>query len=412
MKKRSLLAVALGVASLTAMAQSPVRLQNSGEGVAPTPYSELNVLGKKQTVSEWYNFIDDAEQGGISFTVYGNNSLWPDSLALQRYGSTGGGVELGSTGRHNVGQMFDPKSFYYTNPFTEHNPYTVDSIRLGYRYAHNMPGTVDTVEVQVFNGAGVLSGNLVDANGNVLEKTAWIGYNRTLGIGSNASQTFRFTLDENDNNWTTWTIKGLELPQPVSISRNGLIAVAYRYIPGFAYSLNDTLDHQWDTLLSLPVRKLNHFQPLIGTDNAKTAEDSYNHGLSIRKFQKYNQSTNWDQEFIPGDAWNDFTEYVYVSFKATSPNVGLAKNNVKVANAYPNPASSDLNVDYSVAASGEVSVELYDLLGNKVKTISNGVVEAGSYTATTSVSDLKSGVYFVTIKSGNNVATQKVTVVK
>lgn len=420
MKKRFLLAAVVGVAtSFSAMAQSPVRVNGGTSGDILTPFVPLhvqqgNTQNKKTVVTEWYNFVDASANGGISYTSLSNASLFPDSTVKQLYGADGGGVELGYTGLHNVGQMFDPKSFYYTNILSEYNPYTVDSIEIAFKYMHNIPGTVDTIEIRTYSGAGVRTGNLVDGNGNTLEKTAWILYNRTLQIGTGSSQNFTLLLDESDTGFASYQGRTLGLPTPESISADGLMAVSYRFKPGYSYSLGDTLQHDWDS--PEPTKKLNHFIAWVLRDNSKTAEDSYNHGLSVRRFQRYGTATNWDEEFVPGDAWNDFTEQVYVGFHISSPNVGINKVDAgaKLGSAYPNPSngSSQLSIDYSLVNSSDVTIEIFDMSGKKVKTVLNTNSEAGNFTATTDISDLKNGLYIYTLTAGNYTASGKVSVVK
>ncbi len=419
MKKRFLLAAVVGVATgISAMAQSPVRVDAGNDGAILVPYIPTqvqpgNTLNKKATVSEWYNFFDASAQGGISYTSLSNATLFPDSTVKQLYGATGGGVELGYTGLHNVGQVFDPKSFYFDNILTEYNNYTVDSIEIAFKYMHNIPGTVDTLDIRVYTGAGVRVGNLVDQNGNIIEPTAWIMYNRTLGIGTGSSQNFQVLLTDADTGFAQYQGRGLALNNPVAIAGDGLIAVSYRFIPGYTWNLGDTIQHDWDT--PEPTKKLNHFIPWVLRDNSKTAEDSYNHGLSVRRFQRYGTATNWDQEFIPGDAWNDFTEQVYCAFKVTSTNVGIAGiNPISKVNAYPNPTNgnAELNIEYNVADASDVSIDLYDMQGKKVRTILNTNVEAGTYTATSNIADLQNGVYVYTITAGGQSTSGKVSVVR
>ncbi|TNE80797.1 MAG: T9SS type A sorting domain-containing protein [Bacteroidetes bacterium] len=419
MKKRFLLAAVVGVATgISAMAQSPVRVDGGNDGAILVPYSPLQVqpgstMNKKGAVTEWYNFVNSSSNGGISYTSLSNASLFPDSTVKQLYGSTGGGVELGYAGLHNVGQVFDPKSFYYDQILSDYNEYTVDSIEIAFKYMHNIPGTVDTVDIRVYSGAGVRVGNLVDQNGNVIEPTAWIMYSRALEMGTGSTQNFQLLLDETDTGFAAYQGRTVGLNSPLLINGGELIAVSYRFIPGYAWNFGDTLQHDWDS--PEPTNKLNHFIAWVLRDNSKTAEDSYNHGLSVRKFQRYGTTTSWDEEFIPGDAWNDFTEQVYCGFHISSPNVSAQSvNALGGTKVYPNPSNgnAELNIEYNMVNASDVTIELFDMQGRKVRTILNTNVEAGTYTATTNISDLQNGVYVYTITAGEQTTSGKVSVVK
>lgn len=417
MKKSILLATLIGAAGLTATAQSPVKLDSKFMGIVD---NEIEVPTKtytqgKREVTAWYNFIEAASVsngGPIQFTYYSNNPIFPDSTVLQTYGTEGGGNVLNSVARHNVGQMFDPKSFLFKNDLLSiYNAYIVDSFEFGYRYSHNIPGSVDTLEFQVFYGTSVRVGNLVDQNGNVIEPTAWIEYDRVNGKGANANEEWRITLDETDTSWAQFNIVRNALPTAATIPGNGLIAIAYRFIPGYEYNVGDTLSVVWDD--PVPTKLLNEFQPFIGTDNVDTREDSYNNGLTVRKFNKYDPDNNWASAFIPGDAWNDMKEYVYIGFHISSPNVSVNTIDDSKIEVYPNPSmGQNVNIAFNTEENANIAVEVYDMLGNKVQTVLNGNFEAGQQVAEVNTANLKSGIYVYSIKAGEQTIKGKFSVVK
>ena len=76
----------------------------------------------------------------------------------------------------------------------------------------------------------------------------------------------------------------------------------------------------------------------------------------------------------------------------------------------PNPASSSLNVDFSLAHGGQALILIYDETGNTVKAVVNGPRSAGPNEATVSLSDLPSGHYFVRLASGGDVVTEELIV--
>jgi len=415
MKKRSLLAIVVSLVAGGVMAQSPVMLDNENDGAIPAPFipvkaDQAQASNKKTVVSEWYNFTDAARNAGVTYTRITNATLFPDSTVQQLYGAAGGGTQLGYVSRHNCGQIFDPKSFYYTNILTEHNPYTVDSIEFAYQYSHNIPGTVDTLEFRVYSGTAISTGTL---NNAASTPVAWVGYNRTFQVGTGASQVIRVLLTESDTGWeSNIQLKRIALDQPESIGRNGLIAVTYRFIPGYSYDLGDTIQQNWDPA---PDKKLNHYIPYTLRDDSKTDEDSYNHGLTIIRSQLYGTSTNWDAEFIPGTAWNDYDENTYIGFRITSPNVGIKTVNSGITSkVYPNPSNGSdvLNINYSVLNSSDITISIFDLQGRLVKEVLSTSVESGNYHATANIADLENGMYVYTVSNGTTTSSGKFSVVK
>ncbi len=79
---------------------------------------------------------------------------------------------------------------------------------------------------------------------------------------------------------------------------------------------------------------------------------------------------------------------------------------------YPNPFNPTTNINYDVATSGLVTLEVYNLLGQKVSTLVNETKSAGSYTTRFDASSLSSGVYIARFTAGNVVQTQKMMLMK
>jgi len=84
---------------------------------------------------------------------------------------------------------------------------------------------------------------------------------------------------------------------------------------------------------------------------------------------------------------------------------GLSQN-------YPNPFNPSTIIDYSVSAKSQVSLIVYDLLGNQVAELVNDVKDAGNYSASFNASGLSSGVYFYKLSSAGQTITKKLTLMK
>ena len=79
---------------------------------------------------------------------------------------------------------------------------------------------------------------------------------------------------------------------------------------------------------------------------------------------------------------------------------------------YPNPFNPSTLIKYSVANDEFVNVSVFNLLGQKVATLVNGNVKAGSYEVNFNASELSSGVYFYSIEAGNFKAIKKMMLMK
>jgi hypothetical protein len=79
---------------------------------------------------------------------------------------------------------------------------------------------------------------------------------------------------------------------------------------------------------------------------------------------------------------------------------------------YPNPFNPTTNITYSIPEVSDVTLEVYNALGQKVSTLVNTRMSAGSHTVKFDAGNLTSGVYFARITAGNFVTTKKMLLLK
>ena len=79
---------------------------------------------------------------------------------------------------------------------------------------------------------------------------------------------------------------------------------------------------------------------------------------------------------------------------------------------YPNPASTNLSVDFNLPTIEKTSICVYDIVGKKVAELIENTYSSGFHTENINIENLSTGIYFVNIKIGNNLYTQKVSVIK
>jgi len=76
---------------------------------------------------------------------------------------------------------------------------------------------------------------------------------------------------------------------------------------------------------------------------------------------------------------------------------------------YPNPFRSLTTIGYNAPRAGEVTLEVFDLLGRKVKTLENGFVSAGRHQVAFEASGLSPGMYVFQLSVGDAVETGMMT---
>ncbi|MAL16712.1 MAG: hypothetical protein CL670_08945 [Balneola sp.] len=79
---------------------------------------------------------------------------------------------------------------------------------------------------------------------------------------------------------------------------------------------------------------------------------------------------------------------------------------------YPNPFNPSTTLEFSTPLEGLVSIEVYDILGRKVSTITNENYQAGFHKVTWNASQFSSGIYIAIFRAGDKEFTQKLTLIK
>ena len=73
---------------------------------------------------------------------------------------------------------------------------------------------------------------------------------------------------------------------------------------------------------------------------------------------------------------------------------------------YPNPAKTELRVDYNVLADAKIKISIIDIAGKKIETIVNKKQELGAYSIAANVENLTNGVYVLEIQVNGKVYTE------
>jgi hypothetical protein len=79
---------------------------------------------------------------------------------------------------------------------------------------------------------------------------------------------------------------------------------------------------------------------------------------------------------------------------------------------YPNPFNPSTNISYDLPNSGNVTLKIYNILGQEVATVFQGFQKAGSYIANFNASRLASGVYFYRLQAGQFSEAKKMLLMK
>ena len=101
--------------------------------------------------------------------------------------------------------------------------------------------------------------------------------------------------------------------------------------------------------------------------------------------------------------------------RAHSKPVAIARsapNEMALRAPSPNPIRSRATLRYALPEAAEVRIALYDVMGRRVQTVTEGRQESGRKQIQINGSDLTSGVYFLRFRADEHVQTQRITVVR
>ncbi len=79
---------------------------------------------------------------------------------------------------------------------------------------------------------------------------------------------------------------------------------------------------------------------------------------------------------------------------------------------YPNPFNPSTVIKYSIPENGFVTLDVYNLLGEKVTSLVNGIQDAGRYEISFDASSYTSGIYVYSLKSGSFNSVKKMSLIK
>ena len=79
---------------------------------------------------------------------------------------------------------------------------------------------------------------------------------------------------------------------------------------------------------------------------------------------------------------------------------------------YPNPFNPSTTIKFSIPEGSQVSLKIYNSLGQEIKTLVNRFMEIGVHTVNFNAVDFNSGMYFYRLDAGEFAKVRKMTLIK
>ncbi len=136
-----------------------------------------------------------------------------------------------------------------------------------------------------------------------------------------------------------------------------------------------------------------------------------------------NQSFEIAYAYVCGNSINELYDNAVLAQQKFDITTGIDDNNVNLPKQfellqnYPNPFNPTTTIQFNLASSSDIKLEIYNVLGQKVKTLVNRNLPAGSHEYQWDATDnanssVASGIYFYKLSSDTQFETQKMTLLK
>ena len=93
-------------------------------------------------------------------------------------------------------------------------------------------------------------------------------------------------------------------------------------------------------------------------------------------------------------------------------NSGEILDGFNLSQNYPNPFNPVTNIKFTVPKDGQVTLKVYDMIGNEVAVVCDSYLQKGAYNGGFDGTNFASGVYFYRLTAGEYTDTKKMTLVK
>ena len=271
-----------------------------------------------------------------------------------------------------------------------------------------------TANSSALNGANFDMNLSVNANPYTTQKI----FNSMIGLMVEDFETSNFTkYDWDTASVNAWTIVNTGAYEGSSCARSGVIG------DNQSSTFSITLDVLGSDSISF-YRKV----------SSESGYDFLNFSIDGNLIEKWSGAKSWEKVSYPVITGTHLLSWVYekdnygvsgsdcawvdfIVLPAIHTNIGvgiqeLSTGNTAQLSISPNPANDKINVSYKLQTNTDVSLKIFSANGQMVYSNDNEYKVAGTYSIGLNASLLSRGVYFISLKTNNQVVTQKLIITK
>ncbi len=233
-------------------------------------------------------------------------------------------------------------------------------------------------------------------------------------------QTHQFKLHDSTNSIngqtkTIWDLKpsiqhitsGLEVQPPVNLTQTASSGSAH-----LSWARNDSFSDYWTGYqISRKISGIDNDFSVISTTNATTTTYVDN-GVIVNG----NGVVSYKIKSINDTVYSGSSEPLSVSIVDMNKQntKAFVKENYKTTlfPCYPNPFNPSTNIRYQVMMAGQVTLSVYDIIGNKIASLVDETKSAGEYSMNYNPKNLPSGCYILVLQTMDNTSSIKLVLTK
>ncbi len=219
-------------------------------------------------------------------------------------------------------------------------------------------------------------------------------------------------------------------PEPINDFQ--IISEDFVFAVGGDYEYGTAVSHSTDMGLSWNYRTLDIF----GIANSVAFRNPVEGWLNLKGERKFlvtiDSGRTWNEYLIPDSLQPNkiiFTDSLhgyaicdsgYILKYKPKFETSVKENNFDRSSSkqplelkiFPNPANSSSNIQFDLNSPGYVNVEIFSILGEKLKTLTDKFFEAGRHNLKLNADELQSGVYFIKLTQEKNFIVRKLIILK
>ncbi len=171
---------------------------------------------------------------------------------------------------------------------------------------------------------------------------------------------------------------------------------------GETFQRGETVTIEWEEQIEHGDSQWNLYHSPDGGNNWETivsglAKENLSYNWTVPEVTTEEGQIRVVQDNSTGTDYSDVSGNFIISTTTGIQNEKNQPDNFKLNAAYPNPFNSSTVISFQLQRSTKVKVEIFNIVGQKIETLLNRELQAGTHQIKWDAANLPSGLYFYTV---------------